>query len=413
MPVVVGDDLEACADAGPRVRRALHRRHGQPGAELLQPARGPDGLRRGGRARSRTATWPATTPARRRPCRSSSSTRPALIGPVERIADRLRALRRRGRHHADRRDVRADRSRSGSRTLRTARRSGWSWPGWPRESSWFEAIVLGLVQGLTEFLPDLLDGAPADRLGAASAGRDPGAAFTAVIQIGTDRRGASSTSARTSADHRRCLGRGRSSSPSCAATASTPGWAGTSSSARSRSAVARASLFRHEIETGARDLWLVAADDDRGRRRARVRRPGRAPGKDAAPTSTCATALIYGLAQCLRPDPGRLPVGRDDLRRPVPRLHPRGGDAVLVPAVDPGGPRLRASSRRSTSARTPASAWGPTLVATVIAFVVGYAVIAWLLRYVATHSFLPFVIYRIAVGVLLLVLLATGTLAAR
>ena len=39
--------------------------------------------------------------------------------------------------------------------------------------------------------------------------------------------------------------------------------------------------------------------------------------------------------------------------------------------------------------------WGPTIVATVVSFIVGYAAIAWLLRYVSTHSYLPFVIYRI------------------
>ena len=37
-------------------------------------------------------------------------------------------------------------------------------------------------------------------------------------------------------------------------------------------------------------------------------------------------------------------------------------------------------------------------MATVVSFVVGYAAIAWLLRYVSTHSYLPFVIYRIALG---------------
>ena len=40
--------------------------------------------------------------------------------------------------------------------------------------------------------------------------------------------------------------------------------------------------------------------------------------------------------------------------------------------------------------------WGPTIVATVVSFVVGYAAIAWLLRYVTTRSYLPFVLYRIA-----------------
>jgi len=55
-------------------------------------------------------------------------------------------------------------------------------------------------------------------------------------------------------------------------------------------------------------------------------------------------------------------------------------------------------------------AWGPIALATIVSFVVGYAVIAWLLRYVATHNFLPFVIYRIALAVLLAVLLTTGVL---
>ena len=54
----------------------------------------------------------------------------------------------------------------------------------------------------------------------------------------------------------------------------------------------------------------------------------------------------------------------------------------------------------------------PTLVATVVSFAVGYAAIAWLLRYVSTHSYLPFVIYRIALGTLTLLLVATGVLSA-
>ena len=48
--------------------------------------------------------------------------------------------------------------------------------------------------------------------------------------------------------------------------------------------------------------------------------------------------------------------------------------------------------------------------ATVVAAVVGYAVIAFLLRYLATHSFAPFVAYRIVLGVLVLVLAGTGTI---
>jgi undecaprenyl-diphosphatase len=56
--------------------------------------------------------------------------------------------------------------------------------------------------------------------------------------------------------------------------------------------------------------------------------------------------------------------------------------------------------------------WGPTIVATAVSFLVGYAAIAWLLRYVATNSYLPFVIYRVALGSLTLVLLGAGVLTA-
>jgi undecaprenyl-diphosphatase len=49
-----------------------------------------------------------------------------------------------------------------------------------------------------------------------------------------------------------------------------------------------------------------------------------------------------------------------------------------------------------------------TFIATAIAFVVGYAVIAWLLKFVTTKSFMPFIIYRIALGTTVLVLLSAG-----
>jgi undecaprenyl-diphosphatase len=49
-----------------------------------------------------------------------------------------------------------------------------------------------------------------------------------------------------------------------------------------------------------------------------------------------------------------------------------------------------------------------TLVATIVAFGVGYAVIAFLMRYIQTRSFLPFVIYRVLLGTALIVLLAMG-----
>ena len=52
------------------------------------------------------------------------------------------------------------------------------------------------------------------------------------------------------------------------------------------------------------------------------------------------------------------------------------------------------------------------MVATAIALVIGYLVISWLIRWVATRSYMPFVIYRVVLGGAILVLLATGTIAA-
>ena len=51
-----------------------------------------------------------------------------------------------------------------------------------------------------------------------------------------------------------------------------------------------------------------------------------------------------------------------------------------------------------------------TLVATGVAFIIGYIVLAWLLKFVSTKSFRPFIIYRVALGSLILVLLATGVI---
>lgn len=62
-------------------------------------------------------------------------------------------------------------------------------------------------------------------------------------------------------------------------------------------------------------------------------------------------------------------------------------------------------------ATTPA--WGPTILATLVAFGLGYAVIAWFLTYIATRTFSPFVAYRVAVGALLIGLVAVGALAHR
>jgi len=57
--------------------------------------------------------------------------------------------------------------------------------------------------------------------------------------------------------------------------------------------------------------------------------------------------------------------------------------------------------------------WVNTLTATAVSFVVGFAAVAWLLKYVAKHSYSIFIAYRVVLGALLMVLLATETIAAK
>ena len=56
--------------------------------------------------------------------------------------------------------------------------------------------------------------------------------------------------------------------------------------------------------------------------------------------------------------------------------------------------------------------WGPTILATVVAFAIGYAVIVWFMRLLETKTFAPFVIYRLGLGAVVGIALAAGTLSA-
>jgi len=52
---------------------------------------------------------------------------------------------------------------------------------------------------------------------------------------------------------------------------------------------------------------------------------------------------------------------------------------------------------------------GPTIMATVIAFLVALGVIAWLFRWIERRTFAPFIVYRIVLGSFTLIMLMTGT----
>jgi undecaprenyl-diphosphatase len=82
---------------------------------------------------------------------------------------------------------------------------------------------------------------------------------------------------------------------------------------------------------------------------------------------------------------------------------------LAIPAVFGSG-IYELSDALATQGAPSAFSLAETFIATCVAFIIGYAVIAWLLKYVTTKSFAPFIVYRIALGSLLIVLLATGVI---
>jgi undecaprenyl-diphosphatase len=267
----------------------------------------------------------------------------------------------------------------------------------------FEAIVLGIVQGLTEFLP--ISSTAHLRIVPAFAGwEDPGAAFTAVVQLGT--------MAAVLLYFRDDLWRIARAS-----------LAGLRDREARRSIDARLGLyivlgtipiaifgliFKDQIENGARDLTLIgctlialgllllAAEKVATHRR----ELGDLNGRDG---------LIIGLAQAAALVPGVSRSGATitaglflGLERTAAARY---SFLLSVPAVVLSGLfELRHVGDGQHAAAV------PTAIATLAAFVVGYASIAFLLRYLAHHSTAIFVAYRVGLGALVLVLVATGTI---
>ncbi|MDT0422046.1 undecaprenyl-diphosphate phosphatase [Streptomyces evansiae] len=280
--------------------------------------------------------------------------------------------------------------------------------------SWFESFILGLVQGLTEFLP--ISSSAHLRLSAAFAGwHDPGAAFTAITQIGTEcavilyfRKDIgriitawfrSLTSREARADHDAKMGW-------LVIVGSIPiGVLGIT--------------LQDQIEGPFRDLRLIATtlvvmglvlgfadflaarDENGGRHRAGGQRK-------TLDDLGVRDGLIYGCCQALALVPGVSRSGATIsgglLMGYTRAAAARYSFLLAIPAVLASGIfELKDAAEGHVS-------WGPTLFATVIAFVVGYAVIAWFMRYISHRSFLPFVIYRIALGLVLFGLVQSGAL---
>jgi len=277
-----------------------------------------------------------------------------------------------------------------------------------------EAILLGIVQGLTEFLP-ISSSAHVRIVGEfLPSATDPGATFTAITQIGTE----VAVLVYFAKDIGRILGAWFRS------LAGHSWWANAEASARSDARMGWLIIVgtlpivligytaQEYIRSTFRSLWLVAAvlivfglvlaaADVWGKKY-----------RDLS-TLTLPHGLLYGFAQALALVPG---VSRSGATIAMGRT--LGYDRVsatrysfllAIPAVMGSG-LYELTTAFSESAQAGPFSLVDTAVATIIAFGVGLAVIAWLMRYISTRSFLPFVIYRLALGSLLFVLLGTGVL---
>ena len=275
----------------------------------------------------------------------------------------------------------------------------------------FEALFLGLIQGLTEFLP-ISSSAHLRITGEfLPSAIDPGATFTAITQIGTElavliyfRRDIMRIAAAWIS--RVLLRRARVEE---SAQDVRLGWL---IILGSLPIVALGYLFQENIRNTFRSLWLIAivmivfgiilGIADRF-------------GKSQRDISTLSSGhgLAYGFAQALALVPGvsrsgaTIAMGRTLGYTRVSAL--RYSFLLAVPAVFGSGFYELQGAISAGDSNAPYTLI-ETFGATLIAFIVGYAVIAWLMRFIATKSFMPFIIYRIALGSLILILLATGVI---
>jgi undecaprenyl-diphosphatase len=273
-------------------------------------------------------------------------------------------------------------------------------------SDLLQAVFLGILQGLTEFLP-ISSSAHLRIVPDLLGWGDPGAAFTAVIQIGTElavliyfrhdlwRIGSTWVRSLYRPEYRGQLD-------------ARMGWF---IIIGSLPIVILGILLKDTIEEDFRSLWIIG-------------------------TTLIVLGLILGIADRVSADRLRI----KDMRLRDAVLMGVAQSCALVPGVSRSGATIsmgrflgyerEAATRYAFLLAIPAVVgaglfelkeipngensygWGPTIVATMVSFLIGYAAIAWLLRYVTTHSYLPFVIYRVVLGTLTLALAAAGVLSA-
>ncbi|MBM7506226.1 undecaprenyl-diphosphate phosphatase [Nocardioides salarius] len=269
-----------------------------------------------------------------------------------------------------------------------------------------KAVVLGLIQGLTEFLP-ISSSAHLRIFPELFGWGDPGAAFTAVVQIGTE--------LAVLIYFRHDIWRIAST---WLRSLFQPEWRGHVDARMgwyiiigSLPIVVLGIALKDVIEQDFRSLWIIGSTlvvlgvvlgiaDRYGRNDRAIKKMG------------LRDALLMGLAQAAALVPG---VSRSGATISMGRFlgferaaATRFAFLLAIPAVVGAGLFQLSEIPGGDNAY----GWGPTLVGTVVSFIVGYAAIAWLLRYVSTNSYTPFVVYRVLLGGTVLVLLGTGVLTA-
>ena len=292
----------------------------------------------------------------------------------------------------------------------------------------FEAIVLGILQGLTEYIP--VSSSAHLRIAGIflEHGKDPGAAFTAIIQLGTElavlvyfRRDIVRIVSRF------VLGLLRTKGPDGEPRVPRDdpdyrmGWL---IIIGSLPIVILGLLLQNLIDTTFRSLWIVAIDlvvfgvllgiaDRVGAKRKTLAR------------LTTRDGVIYGLAQALALVPGVSrsggTIGAGLLLGYTREAAARYSFLLALPAVFGSGlyelykTVKEPCAASATQVAATKAACTPelftateTLASTVAAFLVGLVVIAFLLRYLNHGSFLPFVAYRVLLGLLVIGLLMTG-----
>jgi len=276
-----------------------------------------------------------------------------------------------------------------------------------------EALFLGVVQGLTEFLP-ISSSAHIRIVGEfMNKAQDPGARFTAITQIGTElavliffRK---DIAAIVKSWFKQVVFRSQLSAEGKGQ--ARMGWLIIIGSIP---IVILGYLGKDIITNDLRSLWLIASvmiifglilgyADKVGKSERTLDQLNSKHG------------LLYGAAQALALVPG---VSRSGATIAMGRFLGYTRDAALrysfllaLPAVFGSG-LYELKDAFSADAAPNVFSISETLAATGVAFVIGYVVIAWLLKFVSTKSFRPFIIYRVALGSLILILLATGVISA-